>query len=282
MADNTPVTDPVTSAQKVEDQPEVATTDQPIEVPTFAKATPEIKEEPKSEAPEVKEEPKEAPVPQETDEQATLKKRLSGAISEVEKKNEEVRKIVDLQVELVTTNPDLIHRIAATDPVLANKVIQKVWGATGVRSYKQLVERVKLEELKEENPELYETKKELTEIKDRLTDRETRERESIRKSFFSKKGILENEYDPNFVRLQNALDRLNPSFIQEDYEKALEFAHKMEFSEEPVIKKESVPTLSVGGGVKPAPLPETKPPVSEQSSWLAAELNKARGYNIKL
>lgn len=276
MADNTPVTDPVTSAPTAETQLEATTKE--VEIPTFAKSL-EQNEEVKVE--DSKPQATEAPVPEEED--AILKKRLSGAISEVEKRNEEARRFVELQTDQVRENNELIHKVAATDPLLANKVVQKVWGVQGIKSYKQLLERSKLEELKTVNPEAYETKKALLDVQSKLASVAEKEQKIVRNKFLSDKGILENEYDPNYRKLMSALDNVNPTLISEDYDKALKIAYASEFSEaRPIQKAIEMPSLQVGGGKQPAPLPSTQPKLSDQSSWLAQNLNKRFGYNIPL
>jgi hypothetical protein len=247
-----------------------------VEVPEFAPAAKkeEVVEEKKEEVA-----PVEVP-PQEEDEQAILQKRLKGAITEVEKKNDEVRRVVELQVDLVKDNPELIHKIATSDPVLANKVILKVWGAEGIRSYKQLMERAKIEELKATDPTLYETKSEMMRIKAQLEAQRIKEQEKAKKAFLASKKILENEYDPKYKKLQEAMDNLNPALVTEDYEKALGMAHTIAFGGKVVEGTEvELPRLApIGTGTRPAPLPKEKGGYSEQTTWLAKALEEKRGY----
>lgn len=279
MADNTPTTQAVASAPKTEVQLEATTKE--IEVPTFAKGLEETTEK-KEEIVETQPEAQTAPAHQ-IEEQAVLEKRLSGAISEVEKRNEEARRFIELQTDQVRENNELIHKVAATDPLLANKVVQKVWGVQGIKSYKQLLERSKLEELKTVNPEAYETKKALLDVQSKLASVAEKEQRIVRNKFLNDKGILENEYDPNYRKLMSALDNVNPALLSEDYDKALRIAYASEFSDaKPIQKQIEMPSLQVGGGNKPAPLPSTKPQMSDQSTWLAQSLNKRFGYNIPL
>ena len=245
-----------------------------VEVPEFAPAVPEKK--PEESKPEV------APVPlaDKADEQVALQKRLNGALSDVEKKNEEVRKVVALQAELVQDNPDLIHKIAASDPILANKIVGKVWGDSGIRSYKQLLEKVNLESIKTTNPDLYETKSEMLRIKAQLEEQKTKEQSREKQSFLASKGILENEYDPKYIKLQAAMENLNPSIVRDNYGEALKMAHQIAFGG--VAIAEALPELpktpSIGGGRVPAPVPMVKTQYSDQSSWLAKSLEEKLGY----
>lgn len=253
----------------------MAEKDTPVVTPVAAsETTPETQP---IETPEIVE----APVPPEED---TLKKRLDGAIEKVEKTNEELRKTVDLQAEFVTENPELINKIAASDPNMANRIVEKVWGHLGIRSYKQLIEKAKqeaeLETIKEKDPDLYETKKEISEMKAKLEERDQRDHETARKSFLKSKGILENEYDPNFLKFQEALGAINPLIIKEDPKKAFEFAHSIAFSSSKPIKETPTPTLDMGGGTPPAPLPA----VNQQftgNPWLAEKLKEQRAQRQK-
>jgi hypothetical protein len=251
----------------------VATSNSPAETtPEITKTEPEVI-------------PEAAPDVQEGD-QAELKTRLSAAIDDGVKKNEELRKAVDLQAEFVAENPELINKIAATDPNMANRVTEKVWGHLGIRSYKQLLEKAKqeaeLSTLKESNPDLYEIKKELSETKAEIQARNERDEETTRKTFLKSKGILENEYDPKFSKFQESLKLLNPSLVKENYGQALELAHSLAFGGSKPIKEVPAPTLDLGGGTPPAPIPTQKPPVTEQSNWLANSLNEKLGYQIKI
>jgi len=275
MADNTPVvSEEKTSAPKADIQPKTevqpeATTEEIV--PEFAKGVDQT----------VIPEAKETPVPEE--EEVVLKKRLSGAISEVEKRNEEARRYVELQADIVKENNELIHKIAANDPTLANKVINKVWGTQGIRSYKQLLERSKLEELRTTNPDVYETKRKLMDVEARLMAAEEKERTAIRKKFLTDNGIMENEYDPNYRKLMDALDSLNPSLVTEDYQRALRMSKSIAFADDkPIVKVPEAPTLQIGGGKKPAPLPNSQPQLSDQSLWLAKGLNEKLGYKIPI
>jgi len=241
--------------------------------------TPETPEE-KVETPEVPAETPAAPAqPEQTD---TLAKQNEELKRGVERRNEQLESAVEIQADLVSTNPDLIHQIATKDPVLANRVIQKVWGNEGIKSYKQLVERAKLEEIKEENPDLYETKKELAEVRARQEEIFERESKAAKEKFFSTKKILVNDYDPNYKRVMEALEYVNPQLVKDDYAQALEVAYRNAFFETPLIPKQPTPTLEANGGTPPPPLPPQTPQVSEQSAWLAEALNKKRGYKIKL
>lgn len=209
-------------------------------------------------------------------------KRLKGAIEKVEAVNERLRKSVELNTTLVSENPDLIHKIAATDPAMADQIVEKLAGDKGLKSYKQLQEHAKLEEIKEKSPEVYEVKKEVAALTQKLTASEVKEKKSTEAEFFKEKKVVVNEYDPNYMKVQEALKTLNPELVRDDYKTALNAAYKLVFSDSPFIYQGETPTVNLGGGMSPPPLPEMRPQVSQQSSWLAQSLNDKFGYKINL
>lgn len=213
-----------------------------------------------------------APVtPPEEDEQAVLKKRLSGALSENERKGEELRKALKLQADLVRDNPDYINKIVQEDPIMGNKVIQEVWGHAGIRSYKQLQEFIKLQEMKESNPEVYNTQRELMEVKGKLQAKEEREREKTKKDFLKERGLTGNQYDPAYAKLEEALTLVNPNVIENDYEAALQIAYNIAVGQQAIAATppQPKPTLGTGAGAgtPPAPMPASSASGGQKSEW---------------
>jgi hypothetical protein len=209
-------------------------------------------------------------------------KQLANAIKEVEKKNAAYQRVVGMQANLVAENPDLIHKIASSDPTIADQVVEKVWGESGVRSYKQLIERAKLEELKTSNPDLYETKLEMSTIRAELEERRTKELTDVKNKFLKEKGILENEYDPKYTKLIEALNLVNPAVLEKDLRQGLETAHSIAFAKGMPKAPVHIPEgVSIGSGQPMDLMPNSKPNVSDQSAWLANSLNKVGGYKIK-
>ena len=184
--------------------------------------------------------------------------------------------MVSLQSELVRENPELIHRIATTDPILANKVVMSVWGNEGTKSYKQLLEHAKLEELRESNPDLYEIKKETAKLKAELEERKERDKKEVEREFCESKGIVANEYDPKYMTLKETMETLNPKLVAEDYKKALEISHKIAFSGVKTSKQQPAPTVAIGGGTPPPPTIVSKPSMDSRSTWLDSQLSALR------
>lgn len=277
--EDTLVANDETSTEDVE-----ATVDSPEEVIDPELEVPTVYSEPVDEQTspaEDEEQPQEEKVAEETPDEEPIQNRLKGAVEAVEKKNKELQKMVELQSELIQDSPELIHKIAERDPQLADRVISKVWGDQGVKSYKQLLERAKLEELKESNPDLYETKRELAEMKAKLMERQEKEQQALHDKFFKDKGITPNEYDPNYKSVNESLKLINPGLIEENYGQALELAYNMTFAKARPMKTVQAPTLNVGGGQAPRAIPvAANNAPTEQSAWLADGLNRL-GYNIK-
>lgn len=207
--------------------------------------------------------------------------RLKGALDKVEQKNEEMRKVVDLQASLVQENPALIHKIAKEVPEIADRIAEKLWSSDGVKSYKQLMERVELEQVKEKNPEAYKAQVDVSEIKRKLEAREEKDRLQTLSNFCAAKGIQVNPYDPNYSKLQESLNYVNPSLLEENYSKALELAFNMA-SSGAVLGGAPMPQTMNYSGSAASVLPTQKPPVSERSQWLASELNKQFKRKIDL
>ncbi len=216
------------------------------------------------------------PTPAKSEEQVT-QERLKGAIEKIQKLGEENDSALDLNAEIVADDPDFIHKIAEKNMVLANKVIQKLWGSQNIRSYKQLLDRVKLQELATTNPELYETKVELAEVKTELTTRKEQEDKETRSKFFASKNISDNEYDPNYQKVENALQYVNPDIVKKDLKKAYELAYNIAYGTSTPAPKASIPGPSVGGGTPPVPVPEVKAG-PQGDTWLAQQLNQKFGY----
>lgn len=209
------------------------------------------------------------------------KDRLEGALKKVEHVNEEMRKVVDLQTSLVQDDPALIHKIYKETPEIADRIIERIWADEGVKSYKQLKERIELEKVKDTNPEAYKAQVDVSEIKRKLEEREKKDRAQTLSNFCAVKGFQANPYDPNYQKLQDALKYVNPSLIEEDFSKALDLAFSMT-SSRAVIAGEPMPQTMNYSGSTPSVLPSSKPVVSERSQWLASEFNKRFKYNIDL
>lgn len=245
-----------------------------------AAGTPPAATPPNPVVPPVEGEAPAAPAPAEGGEdQAVLQKRLKGAISEVEKKNADYARAVEVQANLVQSDPSIIHKIADADLTMANRIIEKVWGQHGVKTYKQLQERIELEELKEKDPAAYESKKEVLDIKERLEKRDRKDRENIASQFFNSKGIRHNEYDPNYQKIQDALNNINPSIVAEDYAKALELAHAIAFGQRQ--PNEDVDPSSVQYGVGAPPSLPNQVQHSSETNWLVGRLRQ-RGHKVQL
>lgn len=196
-------------------------------------------------------------------------KRVKHAIAAVEKKNEEVRNLIEFQADLVRDNPEYISKLAEKDMSLADRVVEKVWGSDGVKSYKQLMKQVEMEQYKTSSPELYETNLKLSKIEEELAQRKSQDKAIAAQNFFNSKGIVPNDYDDNYKKVQESLKLVSPQVVENDYVKALELAYVLAQSAASPSHS-SAPTIpSIGGGHNPSFLPPKQPQHSPDSMWLA-------------
>ena len=198
-------------------------------------------------------------------------KRIQNAVAAVEKKNEEVRTLLEVQADMVRDNPEYIARIAERDPSLADRVVEKVWGEDGIRSYSQLIKRAEQEKIKDSQPELYATNIKLQEMEDKLKQREMKDKAIASQNFFAAKGIIPNEYDENYKKVTENLKYINPQVIEQDYEKALTMAYNLSFEGgRPQGQNVNAPSLPpIGHGANQGVFHNTKPQFSETTQWLA-------------
>ena len=208
-------------------------------------------------------------------------KRIKNALEKVEKVNEELRKTVDLQAQLVQENPDLIHRIHEADPVMANRIIAKLHGAENVQTYNQLMEKAKLDALKEKDPEAYESKKELQELKRKLEAKEQKEKEFVLQSFLQRHGVQANAFDARYKTFEAALASLNPRLIEDNFQQAVELAGRIAFGSQQVQEQTQPvfisPMAGFSGG---SSLQMPKTPV-DPNAQAASELFKALGFKME-
>lgn len=262
----------VSTESVAEETPTPAVKRTPVEIETPDDPYKEVSQVEETQTEEV---PKEAV---ESQEETRIKK----AIKSVETSNQRLAEVVNLQADLVAETPELIHKIQEKNPDLANRIIQKVWGETaGVKTYKDLLERAKLEQLRESNPELYETKRELAEIRARLTEKEQREAKLAEEKFLKARGVIVNDYDPNYKKVKEALQLVNPTLVKDDYSKALELAYGIAFAKTPPSKTVPLQAKPAASGSNPPVLPEQSEFQSSQSDWLYQGLMKVGRYDTK-
>lgn len=202
-------------------------------------------------------------------------KRIQNAVAAVEKKNEEVRNLLEIQADMVRDNPEYIAKIAERDSSLADRVVEKVWGEDGIKSYNQLLKRVEQDKIKDSQPELYATNIKLQEMEDKLKQREMKDRAVASQNFFTAKGIIPNEYDENYKKVTENLKYINPQVIEQDYEKALSMAYNLSFEGgapqgRPSVNAPSLPPI--GQGANSGMYQNSKAQFSDTTQWLAQGL----------
>lgn len=157
------------------------------------------------------------------------KKRFDGVDSAHKKLSEEHARVIDVNVKLAEKNPEFLEHLAETDQALADKVSEKLHGKPFVE-YKAGLE---LEGIKDSDPERYAREKRLKELEEREADRI----EAEKAKFLEGKGIKVNDFDPSYQKVKNQLEVLNPKFVEENPERALEIAYNLAFPEGDPNKK---------------------------------------------
>lgn len=209
--------------------------------------------------------------------QDTEAKRLVNALDKVEKTNDELRKVVDLQASLVSEDPALLDKIHGSNPVMANRIVEKLYGQDGIKTFNQLQERNRLEALRSQDPNAYESKKELQELRAKMEERDRKDRDGILSSFLSKHGIQATEYDQRYKSLTEALGSLNPSLVQEDLPKALNLASQIAFKTSAPAPQGVMPQ---GMNFTGTPTDMFPAPPKDQNAVFLAEAFKGQGFKM--
>ena len=159
--------------------------------------------------------------PTEKPQEHDWKKRFDGVDKDHKQLSEEHGQLIDANVKLAEKNPQFLEDLAETDAKLADKVSQKMHG----KSYQDYKESAKLEEMKGSDPEGYDREKRLRSLEEKEAQRIT----DSRKKFLGEKGVKDNEFDPAYKKIHEQLNLLNPKFVEENPDRALEMAYGLAF-----------------------------------------------------
>lgn len=211
-----------------QEKPEAAPQGQPVTVPPVAPPQPEGIQVPENKegekvAPELPSAPQGQPDMKTPEE---LMKANAEARDKIRVMGEEKKKLFTSFLSLVEAEPDAIHNLNRTNPELAQKVIKEHWG---FESYEELTERARIAELEKVDPDEARRDKELFELKMQNKQILQGAKRNVETVFFEKHGINANPFDPNYQKLMEEMQNINPHLIQSDYHKALTLAHKMAF-----------------------------------------------------
>lgn len=201
------------------------------------------------------------------------KKRFDGVDRDHKQLSEEHGKLIDASVKLAEKNPSYLDDLAETDAALADKVSEKLYG----EPYGDFKEKKRLEELKDSNPSEYEREQRLRSLEKKEADRLVRAKES----FLQEKGIKNNQFDPDYQKLQAQLELLNPVFVEDNPIRAMEIAHGLAFpktsnEEETAKAADLAKNTNRGGGMSPK-LDTSRPALSPQAQAFKDAMQAATG-----
>lgn len=157
------------------------------------------------------------PNPQEHD----WKKRYENTATDFKATAESLERAIEANVNLASSNPEILDAIADTDPSLADKVSMKIHG----KSYADYQEAKRIETIRQKDPERATTEERLSE----LEKREKTALESNKKSFFESKGIIYNQFDPNFKKVEAQLSIMSKDYVANNMQSALAIAYNLAF-----------------------------------------------------
>jgi hypothetical protein len=149
------------------------------------------------------------------------KKRYDNTARDFKKTSDEYQRTIETNQKLVEKNPQTLDAIAEFNPDLADRIATNLYG----KSYEQHKEVKRIESMKETDPE----KASLEETKLSLAMREQKLSDQIKTGFFEGKGIIYNKFDPNYQKVAEQLNVLNPEFVQNNLSVALGIAYNLAF-----------------------------------------------------
>lgn len=127
---------------------------------------------------------------------------------------------------LVEENPNLIKELHKQNPELAAQIAKEHWGYD---SYDELMEASRIESIKEKDPEAARKEQEIFDIKRDNKILIAQSRTIAETAFYSAIGIMNNPFDPKYQQIQEALKKVSPQIIRENYAEALNIAKAIAF-----------------------------------------------------
>lgn len=212
-----------------------------------APPTPSVPPENKPEPPKPSADPKGQPKTAEE-----LQKDWENANKKISELGEAKSSMFKTYLGLVEENPNLIKDLHKKDPALADQVVKEHWGHS---SFEELMEYARVEELKESDPEAARREEEILNIKRDNKMLLENARRSAETSFYAAKGILNNQFDPKYQAVQEALKKVSSELIRTNYAEALELAHTIAF---PGRKPEEIEEEKKRIALGTAGVPESK------------------------
>lgn len=178
------------------------------------------------------------------------------ATQKITELGQENKKRFDSMVAVVRGNPDSITAIHESDPVIADQIAKELWGS---ESYADLMKQSEIEELKEKDPEAAKTAGRIYDLEKENAKTTSRLKKTDEETFFTEKGILNNPFDPKHKSLMEALEKVNPQLVKDNYPEALKFAYSNAFpartDAEIETDKKAIMIAKATGAPKPGGIP---------------------------
>lgn len=140
-------------------------------------------------------------------------------------------------VELVKNDPAHLSVIAKYDQAMADRVTKEVYGYDSVEEYQ---EAVRIEQLKQEDPDRGQLEERLARLEKKERDEFRVLRQQIENKFFEEHGISQNQFDENNILLREKLKLLDPQFVANNITEALTVAYSLAFPSTPSVSKEEI------------------------------------------
>lgn len=152
---------------------------------------------------------------------SSVEMRYKEAQNALSQKGDEIKAYSNSLAKLIRKDATYIREIESEK--LREDLAQGVLGM----SYADWEDQQALETMK--GTKEYSTQKEILELKQRLSAKEKKERTSAEHKFFNDKGIMVNQLDSNYLKVQQELSKLNKDYVSDNYEEALATAYSLAF-----------------------------------------------------
>uniref|UniRef100_A0A6H1ZR28 Uncharacterized protein n=1 Tax=viral metagenome TaxID=1070528 RepID=A0A6H1ZR28_9ZZZZ len=264
-----PTDQPPAGDKPAEEKPEVKPEETPKEEP---KADPEQKPAPQAPSADPNGQPKKSA--------EELQKDWENANKKISELGEAKAKLFKTNLSLVNKNPDLIKDVHEDDPELAVQIIKEKWGYD---SYDELMAHARIEEMKESDPDSAKREEELLKVK-KDNERILKQlRGGAEEAFYTQKGIQNNPFDPKYQAVQEALKKVSPDLLKDNYAEALNLAHIIAFparTEDQIIEDQKKIALAKGATIPEAKGTGSSPPSSSKLSEAQQGFASAVGANV--
>jgi hypothetical protein len=148
--------------------------------------------------------------------------RHKDAQREIQRRADEKKRAVEALADLAKADVSNLDTVAKRDPVLADAAVKEAFGFETLQDYKS---HLRIQELKETNPDEAEREERLTRLEKVFQE----SKENTRKTFLESKGVSTNRFDDNYLKVEEKLKLLSPDYVESNYAEALATAYNLAF-----------------------------------------------------